>query len=152
MLQIDKLKELYSSTVKTLKHYTPEAFSKEKKFINAIVISLALMTMADKVVETDEVIESMGLIDKIDQIKDLDMKSEAIELYKFHIKALEEAVNDQINWITTIAKLLSDIGKIKPYPEYHPLIENLLDHIAESDGNYDPLEKEMKEKIIKAMK
>ena len=146
------LQNIYNNTTKILRQYTPEAFSKEKKFVNSVVISLALMTMADKIVEPDEVIESMGIIDRIVQIEELNMKNEAIELYRFHIKTLTEAVDNQIDWVTTIAKLLADISKIKPYSEYHSLIENLLDHIAESDGNYDPLEKEMKDKIIRAMK
>ena len=156
MLDWDKIKEktsqLYSDTTQKIRQYTPETFSKEKKFVNALVISLALMTMADKKVETDEVTASIDLINNIDEIKDLDMVADAIELYEIHLEDLEKVLDNNTKWTLAVAKLLSEIGKVKPYPEYPPMIENLLMYIAEADGNLDPLETQMKDKILSAIK
>ncbi len=156
MLDWDKIKEktsqLYSDTTQKIRQYTPETFSKEKKFVNALVISLALMTMADKKVETDEVTASIDLINNIDEIKDLDMVADAIELYEIHLADLEKVLDNNTKWTLAVAKLLSEIGKVKPYPEYPPMIENLLMYIAEADGNLDPLETQMKDKILSAIK
>ena len=72
MLDWDRIKkkasELYDEATKKIKQYTPESFSKEKKLVNAIVISLALMTLADKKIETEEVTKSMELIKDIEEI------------------------------------------------------------------------------------
>jgi len=156
MLDWDKIKEktsqLYNDTTQKIRQYTPESFSKEKKFVNALVISLALMTMADKKVETEEVTASIDLINEIDEIKDLDMIADAIALYEMHLENLEKVLDNNTKWTLAVAKLLSEIGKVKPYPEYPPMIENLLTYIAESDGNLDPLETEMKDKILSAIK
>jgi tellurite resistance protein len=49
------------------------------------------------------------------------------------------------------AKMLMEIAKIKAYTEYPPMIEALLNYVADSDGNLDPLETEMKDKIMRAI-
>ena len=155
MLDWNKIKqrtsELCSDAAQKFRQYTPESFSKEKKFVNGVVISLALITMADKKAETSEVTSCIDLINEIDEIKDLEMTSDAISLYEMHIETLEKAVNNPTKWTLEIAKLLSEIAKLKPYPEYPPMIEALINIVSESDGNLDPLETEMKEKILTAV-
>lgn len=156
MIDFDKIRqkatELMGDAYKKIKQYTPEAFSKEKKFVNAIVGSLALITMADKKAETNEVITSIDFIKDIQEIQDLDMVKDAIELYEFHLERLAEYVNNDVKFVMEVAKLLADIGKIKDYPEYPPMIESLIEYVAKSDGNTNPLEVEMQEKIRKAIK
>lgn len=153
----DKIKkkagELYTETTKRIRQYTPETFSKEKKFINSLVISMVLMTMADKKVEEDEITASMDLINEIDEIRDLEMTQEAIELYEIHLENLVSALENKnsTKWTFAIAKLLGELAKVKSYPEYPPMIANLLDYISESDGNVAPEEIAMKEKILKAL-
>ena len=152
----DKIKkeasELYKESTKKIKQYTPETFSKEKKFINSLVISLVLITMADKKAETEEIIASMDLINEIDEIRELELAQEAIELYELHLESLVNVVDNSTKWTLLIAKLLSEVAKVKPYPEYPPMIENLLDYISESDGSICELEEEMKRKILRALK
>jgi len=157
MLDWDKIKsktsELYGEAGKKFRQYTPESFSKEKKFVNSLVVSMALMTMADKKAETQEIIAALELINDIDEINDLNLTTEAIELYEFHIEEMEKAIaSSQTKWIMMEAKLLSELGKMKAYPEYPPMIEALIAHIANSDGNLDPLEVEMQNKILGAIK
>jgi len=146
-----KSNELLAGASRKLKQYTPENYSKEKKFINALVASLALMTMADKKAETEEVVASIELIKEIDEITELDMTTEALELYEFHIEYLSGVIDNPTKWIIAEARILSDIGKIKTYPEYPPMVETLVDYIANSDNNLDPLEAAMQQKISKAM-
>jgi len=156
MLDWDEIKsrttELCGEASLKMRQYTPESFSKEKQFVNALVISLALMTMADKKAETDEVTASLDLINEIDEINELEMNQEAIELYTMHLETLEKALESNVKWSLAIATLLSEVGKVKPYPEYPPMIENLLDYISESDGSMCELEKEMKEKILRSLR
>jgi hypothetical protein len=147
-----KTNELYIDTTKQIKKYTPETFSKEKKFVNAIVISLVLMTMADKKADTEEVVASLELINEIDEIRDLEMTEEAIILYENHLESLSLVINNSTKWIITVAKLLSEIGKIKPYTEYPPMIETLLEYLAKAKKRVDPLEVDMKNKILGAIK
>ncbi len=147
-----KANEMYKESTKRIKQYTPENFSKEKKFINSLVISLVLMTMADKKAQTDEITASMDLINEIDEIKELDMVQDAIELFELHLEKLVDAVGNNTKWTILIAKLLSEVAKVKSYPEYPPMIENLLDYISESDGNICDLEEDMKAKILKALR
>jgi len=144
--------ELYGDATRKMRQYTPESFSKEKKFVNSLVISWALMTMADKKVETEEVVASMDLINNIDEITDLDMNKEAIELYELHLETLTALLDNPAKWAIGVAKLLSEISAIKPYPEYPPMRENLLEYLATADGHLDPLETEMKNKISAAIK
>lgn len=134
-----------------LKQYTPESFSKEKKFVNAIVASMAIMTMADRKIDTREVTASMDMINEIDQIAELEMQQEAIELFEMHLEKLMPAQNSEIKWAIESAKLMGDIAKIKEYPEYIPMIKNLLDYIAQADGDFSPEEQIMKDKIYEAL-
>ena len=156
MLDWNKIKnrtsEFFGEAGRKLRQYTPESFSKEKKFVNALVVSMALMTMADKKAETEEIIASIDLINDIDEINDLNLTTEAIELYEFHIEEMSKAIESKTKWILMEAKLLSELGKMKAYPEYPPMIEALIAHIAQSDGNLDPLEVEMQNKILNAIK
>jgi len=147
-----KASEMYKESSKKVKQYTPETFSKEKKFINSLVISLVLITMADKKAETDEITASMDLISEIDEIIELEMVQEAIELYELHLETLVKVVDNNTKWTLQIAKLLSEVAKVKSYPEYPPMIENLLDYISEADGDVCALEEEMKEKILRSLR
>lgn len=156
MLDWNKIKErtseLCSDAAQKFRQYTPETFSKEKKFVNGVVISLALITMADKKAETDEITSCLDLINEIDEIADLDMTTDAIELYQLHVENLENNINNNLKWEIEVAKLLSEIGKLKPFPEYPPMIEALINIVSESDGSIDPLETKMKEKILTAIR
>ena len=143
---------LYDDASKKIKQYTPESFSKEKKFVNSLVISLSLMTMADKKAEKEEIEASINILKDIDEIKELDMIQEALELYELHINSLSVALASDIKWTMTIAKLLSECSKVKDYPQYVVMIQNLLNYIANSDGNFDDSEKEMKQKILDSLK
>jgi tellurite resistance protein len=147
-----KITALMSEAGRKLKQYTPEKFSKEKKFVNALVASLALMTMADKKAETEEIIASIDLINEIDEITELDMTQDALELYEYHVEALSAAISTPTKWLIAEARMLSELGKIKAYPEYPPMVEALIEHIANSDGKVDPLETAMQEKILKAIR
>ncbi len=155
MLDFDQIKEKISTLIsdanRKIKQYTPESFSKEKKFINAIVCSLALITMADKKAETQEVLTSIDLIKEIDEITELEMTQEALELYEYHLEALSKTIESPTKWVMAEAKMLMEIAKIKMYTEYPPMIEALLNYVADSDGNLDPLETEMKNKIMRAI-
>ena len=156
MLDWDKIKnktsELYGEAGKKFRQYTPESFSKEKKFVNSLVVSMALMTMADKKADTQEIITALELINDIDEINDLNLTTEAIELYEFHIEEMSKVVGSSTKWILMEAKLLSELSKMKAYPEYPPMIEALINHIAQSDGNLDATEVEMQKKILSAIK
>jgi len=156
MLDFDQVKEKISELISTanrkLKQYMPESFSKEKKFINALVGSLALMTMADKKAETEEVVASIDLIKEIDEITELEMTQDALELYEYHLETFSNALESPTKWVMAEAKMLSEIGKIRAYPEYPPMIEVLIDHVAQSDGNWGKDEIEMKDRIMRAIR
>ena len=147
----NKAQEFMSDAERKIKQYTPEAWSKEKQFINAIVTSMVLMVVADKEVETKEVLTSMDTINEIDQIKELNMQQEAIELFELHLERLEKVLANDVKFTIEVAKLLNDIARIKDYPEYLPMIKNLLDYLAQSDGSTSNSENEMKEKILKTL-
>lgn len=156
MLDWNKIKErsalLLGEAGKKFREYTPESFSKEKKFVNSLVVSIALITMADKKAETQEVIIALELIKDIDEINYLNLATEAIELYEFHIEELSKVVDNPTKWILMEAKLLSELGKMKAYPEYILMIEALIAHIAQSDGSFGAVEVEMQKKILTAIK
>ena len=155
MLNFEEIKEkttqLLQGVARKLKQYTPETFSKEKKFINALVSCLALITMADQKAETEEVITSIDLIKEIDEITELEMTNDALELYEYHLEVLLQSINSPSKWILAEARMLSEIAKIKNYPEYPPMIESLMEYVANSDGQLDPLEEAMQRKIIKVL-
>ena len=156
MLDFEQIKEktnqLLQGVKRKFKQYTPETFSKEKKFINALVSCLALITMADKKAETEEVMTSIDLIKEIDEITELEMTSDALELYEYHLENLLKTIDSPTKWILAEARMLSEIAKIKNYPEYPPMIEALMEHVANSDGNLDPLEEQMQRKIMKVIR
>ena len=146
-----KAKELYTEGAKKIKQYTPESFSKEKKFVNGLVISLALMTMADEKAEIDEMLASLDILKDIQEIQDLDMTQDAIELYELHLETLTNVIGNTAKWTIAVAKLLGELAKVKEYPEYATMIENLLSYLAEVDGNVAKEEVEMQDKILSAI-
>jgi len=156
MLDWNKIKEKSSQMLgdarQKLRQYTPESFSKEKQFVNSLVISMALMTMADKKASTEEVVAAIDLIKDIDEINDLNLTTEAIELYEHHIEELANVVGHPTKWVLAEAKLISELSKMKAYPEYPPMIEALINHIAQSDGHLDESETQMQNKILAAIK
>ena len=95
---------------------------------------------------------ALDLIKDIDEIKDLNLTTEAIELYEFHIEELSKAVDSPTKWILLEAKLLLELSKMKTYPEYIQMIEALISHIAQSDGNLDQTEVEMQKKILSCIR
>ncbi len=147
----DKTSQFISDAGQKIRQYTPESFSKEKKFVNSLVISMALMTMADKKASTEEVVAAIDLIKDIDEIKDLNMTTDAIELYELHVEELSNVVGNPTKWILTEAKLLSELSKMQAYPEYPPMIEALVNHIANVDGHLDETEVQMQKKILVAI-
>jgi tellurite resistance protein len=156
MLDWNRIKEKSAQALadgrRKLRQYTPESFSKEKQFVNALVVSMALMTMADKKATTEEIITALDLIKDIDEINDLNLTTEAIELYELHIEELSNVINNPTKWILAEAKLISELSKMKAYPEYPPMIEALVNHIAQADGYLDDSEKDMMTKILGAIK
>jgi tellurite resistance protein len=148
----EKANQLYEEATKKIKQYTPETFSKEKKLVNAIVITMALMTMADKKIETEEVTKVMDLIKDIEEIQELNMVQEAIELYQFHLEDLEKVINNEAKYLLKVEHKLMDIAKIKSYEGYPNMIKVLLDYIANGGRNLDKTEIEMKNKILGVLK
>jgi tellurite resistance protein len=146
-----KAESFVSEAGRKIKQYTPESWSKEKKFVNAIVASMALMTIADKRVDTREVKTSMDFINQIDQIAELEMQQEAIELFEMHLERLMPTLDNGVKWTIESAKLLGDIAKVKEYPEYVPMIRNLIDYISASDGDSTPDEVEMQKRILETL-
>ncbi len=133
---------------RTVKIYTPENWSKEKKFVNALVASIALMTVSDRKVDTREVKASMDMINNIDQITELNMQSDAIQLFELHLEKLLPNVENGVKLAIETGKLLGDISKIKEYPEYVPMIKNLIEYIASSDGGVSQDELDMSKRIL----
>lgn len=153
---LNSFKNSVASVLKTtttnIRKYTPESFSGEKQFLNALVASLALMVMADKKVENSEVTDAMAFINNMDVVKELNLGADAIELFSHHIEILSTMTNDNIKWIMEINKILNEIRKIKDNMQYKNTILGMLDIIAGSDGNIDSTELDMKNKIIDVLK
>jgi len=148
-----KAQQYYEEGKRKIRQYTPESWSPEKKFVNALVISMALMTMADKKVETSEVTKAIELIKEIEEIQELNLVQEAIELYEKHLEDLEQALQkSEVKYILEVERKLADIAKIKEYPEYPGMVINLLAIIAKADNDFAPEEKEMIEKIKETLK
>ena len=155
MFDMDKFKkragELVSEASRKIQQYTPETFSPEKKYINAMVSSIALMVVADKKVETDEVTDAMEFIQNLDEVVKLEMTQDAVEMFEYIIEEISPHFDNKVKFITSTAKILGNIGLVRDNPTYVATISEVLDHIAGSDGNVDETEKEMKAKIMKAL-
>ncbi len=136
---------------RTIKQYTPESWSKEKQFVNALVASIALMTVADKRVDTREVKSAMDIINQIDQIAELNMQKEAIELFELHLEKLLPNVENGMKLTIETGKLLGDVAKVKAYPEYPPMVINLIEYLASVDGNISEEEIAMKKKLVETL-
>ena len=148
----EKASLLMQSTTRTLKKYSPEAWVPEKKFANAVSASMALMVIADKKIENEEVEAVMDFIIQIPAIQDLQLGVSSIELFEKHLEDLEDSLVKQSKYIITTSKIIVDIGRIKEYPEYVRMLSEILDHVAGSDGNVDSTEIEMKKRIMKALR
>jgi tellurite resistance protein len=135
-----------------IRQYTPEAFSPEKKFVNAMVSSIALIIVADRKVETEEVVQGMEFIKNLDPIRELNLELEAIEMFDYIIQNTMQYIDNEPRWIIETSKVLANIGLISDNPSYVNMISEVLDHIAGSDGNVDQTEIVMKTKIMDVLK
>jgi len=142
------MSELVDDASKKVRQYTPDSFSKEKQFVNAIVASLALMILADKKAETSEVVKALDIIKSLDEVKELQMQKEAIELFEMHIEKLSSVMENEMKFVLESSKLIADIVKIKDSSEYIIPLKSIIDFIANSDGDISKEELEMKDRIL----
>lgn len=148
---LTKVKGTVSSVADTVmesvKVYTPEKWSPEKLYINAIVASMALMVYADGKVEQEEVETVLDEINSNQLFKSYGMVKDAIELYTIHIENLTKSMaKGKADYALTIAKISSDIGKVTNL-EWKKNIIELSQKISASDGDIDEAELKMMNKI-----
>jgi len=131
---LNKVKELGGSVASLIK--TPD-----QKFANAIIESLALVTMADGQVDDDEVAEASKYMSSVPQIQKSFKDGEAMILYQKHLSDLQGAMS--INRPVMLQRI-SDSCKDQIQKEG---IMAACVGLAEADGKVPPVEKEMVEKI-----
>jgi tellurite resistance protein len=147
-----KASDLLGSATRTIKTYSPDGWVPEKLFVNAISASMALMVIADKKIETEEVEDVMQFIIELPQVQDLNLTTVSIELFEMHLDSLEKVMHSQAKYIIATTKVLAEIAKVKKHTQYVPIISDIMDHIAGSDGNVDDTEREMKRRIMAVLK
>lgn len=146
-----KATALLGEAGRKIRQYTPETFSPEKKYINAMVSAIALMVLADKKIETEEVVQSIEFISSLDEVQELEMSNDAIEMYEHILEEMAPHFDNPVKWITSVAKILGNISLVKGNSQYKQSIIDILDHIAGADGTVDASEVDMKNKIIASL-
>lgn len=143
----DSLSKTSEIVVDVVKTYTPEKWSEEKQYINAIVASMALMVYADGTVENEEVELVIKTINESEIFKQYNMQKEALELYSLHIENLTKSFNtSKTEFALVVAKIAMDIGKVKKEEWKNSIVELSL-NIASSDGDIAEDEIKMLNKI-----
>lgn len=136
-----------SSIKETAEVYAPEKWSPEKQLINANAAMMALMVYADKKVENEEVEIVINTIQTSEIFKKHDMVKDGLDLYTKHIKDLTDSLAiSSTEYALTVAKIMSDIAKVTK-PEWKQEIIDLAMQISASDGDIDPEELKMLNKI-----
>jgi len=156
MFDLDKFKAKASAALagatRTIRIYTPETFSAEKQYINAMVSSIALIIVADRKVETEEVTAGISFIQSLNEIKELNKELESIEMFDHIINDLMQHIDNEVKWIIEVSKIIANISLVRTNPAYTKSIKAVLEHIAGVDGDVDQTEVDMKNKIMEVLK
>lgn len=134
-----------------IRKYAPETFSPEKKFANSVVSAVALIIIADRKVETEEVTQGIEFIRSLDVIQELGLEAEAIEMFDHIIENVMTHIDNEPKWIIETSKVIANISLISADASQVAMITDILNHIAGSDGNVDESEIIMRDKIIAAL-
>lgn len=143
---------LVGTGVRELRKVLPEQFSPDKKFINAMSGGLALMVMADGVVEEEETVSAVEFLMTMPCVMELSMQAEAAEMYEKHIEELESAYNKSpVDFVVKKAEVVGEISMIKEMEASFK--GHLLDmlNLVTSGGGADPSEVQMKDQIKAAL-
>lgn len=144
---------LADSSVVALRQMIPDEYSPEKKFINCIAGELALMVMADGVIDEDETVGAVEFLMKLDPVMNLSMQSESAVMYEAHIDNLDKALsNSKTEFIVEKAKIIGAVKQSAEYSvEYKSSLLQVLDMVT-SGGGADVNEIKMKNDIMEVLK
>jgi len=124
-----------TKVAETIRINTPEAWSEEKQYINAIVASMALIVYADGIVENEEVEAVIDTINNETVFKEFNATKEALEHYSIHIQNLTQALmKSKAEYALAVAKISTDISRVKKQ-EWKENIVNLCMKLAAADGD-----------------
>lgn len=141
-----------SSTTAILKAI-PDEYSPEKKFINSIAGELALMVMADGIIDEDETVNAVSFLMKLEPVMNLSMQSESAVMYEAHINNLEGSLaKSKTEFIVEKAKIIGAVKQSASYSqEYKTSLLNVLELVT-SGGGADADEIQMKNDIMEVLK
>lgn len=149
-----RAQELMGTARNSVVKILPESMSSDKKFVNAVAVTCALITVADQKIEAVEVQVMLNLIKSIEQIETLDLTAEAINIYQTNVLEIEALLNNsnvgtdpQALFLMKTTGLLEEIALIKGVDAHVTMLRNLITHIMSACGKMDSRELEMKSRI-----
>lgn len=131
----------------------PEAVNPEKRFVNAVALSCAYVTVADGKTEVSEITDMMRLIHSLKQIQDLELHDFATTVFKETVMHLDATAETKGSAALVFEKqhVLNDIRTVKHDEDYRDLLKNLLTVLKTNAGKNDPLEIQAMREILEVI-
>ena len=148
---LDRMKNLVAAMGNTAFNAAEEKLRPEMRGINALAESLALLVMADRVAEEDELEAVSEYLIDMDTIIEKNLVREVSEFFLNSVNNLEEGYKKGVvegNMI--VGEILHSISKVKDDPEWCDVVANTVNLVTSGQG-VDPKEIKTRERIIKTL-
>lgn len=148
---LDRMKSLVTTMGNTAFNVAEEKLRPEMRGINALAESLALLVMADRVAEEDELEAVSEYLIDMDIVIEKNLVREVSEFFLNSVNNLEEGYKKGVvegNMI--VGEILHSISKVKDDPEWSDVVANTVNLVTSGQG-VDPKEIKTRERIIKTL-
>lgn len=139
----------YDETVKSIRRMAPASLSSEKQFMNATAAALALMVVADGIIEERETLAVVAFIRNLKPVKELNLERETIAFYQKYIDQLSSAGTDKVKLAIEKGMILGDIAIIRSNVAYVTQLRAIINGLI--DGRSEPNEIKMRDDILSAL-
>ena len=146
------LKSAATSGISAAENYLPTSFNPELKTINSLAASLALLVMADREAEQQEIEDVSEFLLDMPFVLEKGLMREVSELFMKHVNTLETAASGStMDFNVHVADMLKDIALIKDDVEGKKRVAETITLVTSGDA-VDPREIKTRERILSVLK
>ena len=144
------LKTATTSGLNAAENYLPTSFNPEVKTINSLAASLALLVMADREAEDQEIEDVSEFLLDMPFVLEKGLMREVSELFMKHVNTLEGVSIIPMDFNVVVADLLKDIALVKENEESRKLVAETVTLVT-SGVDVDPREVKTRERILSVL-
>lgn len=146
-----KMKKLLNLSAESIFNAAEEKLKPELQGINALASSLALLVMADRVAEVEELEAMSEYIISLDVVINNNLTREVSEFFLASIENLEHGYKKGVvQGNIVVGEILHSVSRVKDNIEWSNVVADTVNLVTSGD-EVDPMEIKTRERILKAL-